>query len=234
MGWWSLSAKNRVLMLLVYVLGVFGVWALVGCGGSGASMSGGSVALKIAWPEPSRYIPPYAKSISFALYSLDDPQSPPRLIVANRPDTLPLIQTVEFVGPIPSGSYSLTGLAMTGKDGNGTTVASASDIVFVQPTGITTVALTLATNLASIELLDMPLSMSVGQLKALNVKVLDKDNNTVILPNGALTWSVVFGGSRITLSNIGAVTAVSAGSARVRVSEIGAGLYSDGDITVSP
>jgi hypothetical protein len=220
-------------MLLAYALGAFGVWAVVGCGGSGVDSGGGKVALTIAWPEPTRYIPPYAKSISFALYSLDDPNDPGRVLIANRPDILPLIQTVEFVGPIPAGSYSLTGLAMTGTDGTGVTVAKASDTVFVQATGITTVALTLATNLANIDLLDTPISMNVGDVQQLNVKVTDKDNNTIILPNGALTWSVVFGGSRITLDDSGAVTAVSAGSARVRVSEVGAGLYSDGDITVN-
>lgn len=206
---------------------------MVGCGGSGAGATANTVKLTIAWPEISRYIPPYAKSISFALYSVDAPDIPERVIIANRPDTLPLLQTVEFTGPIPGGQYQLSGLAMTDLDGGGITVGRAVNDFYVQPTGITIVALTLATNLYSIDLVETPLSLSVGQLQQLHVKVMDKDHNQIILPDGALTWSILFGGNRITLDSNGKVTATAPGAAKVRVSEVGAGLQSDGDITVT-
>lgn len=212
------------------------MWALVGCGGGGGgSVGGGQVALKIAWPKKtgSRYIPPYAQSLAFSLYSLDSNAASIDLIV-NRPDTLPLVQTVDFTGPIPPGRYSLRGVAKVGFNGTGATVANAvANLVQVPVTGTTTVALTLNSTLYSIDLLDMPLSMALGDNKQLTVQVFDKDQSLVFLPDGALTWSLLFGADSVSLTDSGFVSAIAEGSARVRVSEVGAGLYSEGDITVS-
>jgi hypothetical protein len=94
------------------------------------------------------------------------------------------------------------------------------------------VSMTLASTLKSIELLNMPMTMVEGDSAQLQVKVLDIDDAQIFLPNGALSWSLVFGGGFISVDDEGNVIANAAGSARVRVSEIGAGLYSDGDITV--
>ena len=228
-----MSAKHRFVHLLAYVVGVLLVWALVGCGGGGGGGIGnGNVALKIAWPKVKpHYIPPYAQSLSFSLYSLDRNQV--LNLVVNRPDTLPLVQTVEFTGPIPAGNYMLQGLAKVGFNGMGATVAKNNAPVAVAATGTTTFALTLNTTLYSIDLLDMPLSMTVGQGKQLAVQVFDKDMNQLFLPNGALTWSLIFGADSVRLSDAGFITATAAGTARVRVSEVGAGLYSEGDVTVT-
>jgi hypothetical protein len=231
----SLLAKNRFAHFLAYALGALVVWAIAGCGGSGGGMGGGKVSLTIAWPAPgeSRYIPPYAHSLSFTLYALDTEQAPISLVV-NRPDTQQLIQTVQFDGPIIGGHYTLTGLAKTGSNGKGDTVATATDNVTVQPTGMTTVSLSLASSLYSVELLDMPLSLTLGQSKSLRVKILDKSKTQIFLPNGALSWSIVFGADVVTLDAQGLLSTSNTGSARVRVSEIGAALYSDGTITVTP
>ena len=198
-------------------------------------MSGGKVSLSIAWPAKSnsRYIPPYALSLAFTLYALDT-QQPPVNLVVNRPDTLPLIQTVTFDGPLLAGHYTLVGLAKTKQNGQGDTVATATNNdVVVQPVGTTTVAMSLASTLYSLELLGVPLNMTVGDVKALQVKVLDQNKVQLFLPNGDLSWSIVFGANVVSLDNGGNVTANAVGAARVRVSEIGAGLYSDGDISVS-
>lgn len=226
-------AKSRFAQLFVYCLGALFIWAIVGCGGGGGgSTMGGKVSLTIAWPaQDSRYIPTYAHSLSFTLYSLDTEQTPISLVV-NRPDQLPLIQTVTFQGPLPSGHYALTGLAKTGFNGNGDTVATATTNCEVAATGTTTVPLTLASTLYSVELLDMPLSMHVGDSQDLRVEVLDQNHNQVFLENGSLSWSIVLGGSHVSVDSQGKVTAKTLGTTRVRVSEIGAGLYSDGDINV--
>lgn len=212
------------------------MWALVGCGGAGAGgAAGGQVALKIAWPKASssRYIPPYSHSLSFSLYSLDTNAAPLNLVI-NRPSDLPLIQTVNFRGPIPAGRYTLQGLAKVGFNGLGDTVAKAQvGLVNVPVSGTATVGLTLATTLYSIDLEDMPLNMMVGGSQQLVVQVLDQDHNQLFLPDGALTWSLLFGGNSVSLTDTGFVTATAAGSARVRVSEVGAGLYSEGDIAVT-
>ena len=228
-----MSAKRSIVHFLAYAIGALLVWALVGCGGGGGGgVGGGNVALKIAWPNVApRYIPPYAQSLSFSLYSLDRNQT--LNLVVNRPDTLPLVQTVEFTGPIIAGHYILQGVAKVGFNGMGATVAKNTAPVTVLATGTTTVALTLNSTLYSIDLLDMPLSMKVGDGKQLVVQVFDKDMNQVFLPDGALTWSLLFGADSVSLSDAGFVTATAPGDARVRVSEVGAGLYSEGDVSVA-
>ena len=232
MGWSSLLAKHRYAKVAAYLIGAFLVWAIVGCGGGGGSSMGGKVSLKIAWPAPSRYIPPYAHSMTFALYTEENANDPMTLIV-NRPDDLPSVQTVEFSGPIPAGIYVLWGRAKTGVNGIGDTVASATSNILVQATGTTTVALSLGSTLYSIELLDMPLTLNVGESEQLRVKILDRDKNEVLIPNTALTWSLLFGTDSVFVDENGFATGFAAGAARIRVSEIGADLYSDGDIFVN-
>jgi hypothetical protein len=232
-----LLAKTRILQFLPYAIGALLVWAMVGCGGgsAGGGVGGGKVALKIAWPKPtsSRYIPPYSHSLSFSLYSLDT-ISPPLNLVINRPSDQPLVQTVTFNGPITAGRYTLVGIAKVGFNGLGDTVAKATvGPVLVPVSGTTTVALTLNTSLYSLDLQDMPLSLAVGAGKQLVVQVIDKDGNQLFLPDGALTWSLLFGGGSVSLSDTGFVQATSVGTARVRVSEVGADLYSEGDIDVT-
>lgn len=225
-------AKNRIAQFLAYAVGALVIWAIVGCGGGGSSTPGGRVSLKIAWPaRTSRYLPQYANSLSFALYSENNLINPVSLVV-NRPAELPLIQEVSFDGPLPADTYILKGLAFTGIDGNGDVVASAIEETVVAAVGTTTVPLSLDSTLASVELNDMPLVMQQGQVQQLSVTVKDKDDNTVFLNNSDLSWSMVFGADVVSVDNDGNVTALTQGDARVRVSEIGAGLYSDGDITV--
>lgn len=224
--------KNRFATLFAYIVGALLVWAVVGCGGSGSS-SGNGVAMKISWPAPSRYLPTYARSIVFSLYEVGFEEGA-RTLTVNRPETLPLIETVKFEGPIPSGTYVVSGQAKTGANGLGDTVSSAFNTVFVPATGTTTVAMTLSSTLSSLTLLNVPMALTVGDLQQLIVVVTDKDGNQVLLPEGALTWSLLFGGDSVSLSESGFLTANAAGTARVRVSEVGANLYSEGDITVFP
>ena len=197
-------------------------------------MSGGKVTMTIAWPQrTSRYLPQYANSLSFALYSENNLINPVSLIV-NRPVEKPLIQEVSFDGPLPADTYILKGTAFTGADGSGSAVAFAVEEVEVAAIGTTTVPLSLDSTLYSVELNDMPLIMKVGQFKQLSVTVKDKDQNLVFLNNSDLSWSMVFGGDVASVDLDGNISALTQGDARVRVSEIGAGLYSDGDITVNP
>ncbi len=227
-------AKNRIAQFLAYAVGALVIWAIVGCGGGGASMSGGKVSLTIAWPQrTSRYLPQYANSLSFALYSENNLINPVSLIV-NRPVEKPLIQEVSFNGPLPSDTYILKGTAFTGTDGSGSAVAFASEEVQVAAVGKTTVPLSLDSTLYSVQLNETPLVMQVGQIKQLTVTVKDKDQNVVFLNNADLSWSMVFGADVVSVDPDGNVDALAQGGAKVRVSEIGAGLYDDGDITVNP
>jgi len=237
MGSSSLLAKSKLRYFAAYIIGALLVWAIVGCGGSGMNgiaSTGGKLSLTIAWPAKgqSRYLPVYASSLYFSLAPTDF-QGPTQTLIVNRPDTLPLVQIVEFNGPLTSGHYSLTGLAMTSADGQGQVVASASSNVFIAPTGVTTVPLTLASTLYSLDLLDVPLNLQPNNSFQLRVRVLDKDKNEVFIPPSDLTWSVVIGKSVASIDDTGTVTGLTDGAAQVRVSELGANLYSQGDVTVS-
>jgi len=166
MGSSSLLAKSKLRYFAAYFIGALLVWAMVGCGGSGSNgiaSNSGKVSLTIAWPAKgqSRYLPVYASSLYFALTPTDF-EGPTQTLIVNRPDTLPQVQIVEFNGPLTSGHYSLTGLAMTNSDGQGQVVASATSNLFVAPTGVTTVPLTLASTLYSLDLLDMPLNLQAN------------------------------------------------------------------------
>jgi len=194
---------------------------------------GGRVALSIAWPaRNSRYIPPYANSISLTLYSEGNLTSPISLTV-NRPADLPLVQQVQFNGPIPADNYTLKGLALTGKDGGGQVVASADAELVVEASGTTNVPMTLASTLYSITLNDMPLSLHVGDVKDLSVTVLDQDHQIIFLNNTDLSWSMVFGADKSSVDSQGIVNGLAEGQARVHVEELGAGIYAEGDINVT-
>ena len=236
MGSSSLLVKQK-LSFVAYAIGALLVWAMVGCGGSGGGSTAATpakVALTIAWPEKkvSRYLPVYASSLVFTL-TFQDGEETPRTLTVNRPDTLPLVQTVEFTGPLTSGNYILSGVAMTGPDGTGQVVANATANVFVPPTGVTSVPLTLGSTLYSIDLLDMPLALQVGHEQQLRVRILDKNQNELFIPVSALTWSIVIGKSSASVDDNGLLTASAEGASRVRVSELGANLYSEGQVTVT-
>jgi eukaryotic-like serine/threonine-protein kinase len=229
--------SRRNLLQFSFVLGVTGI--LYGCGGdrnknTPNTISGlGSASVRIEWPfSPlSRYLPQYAKSIVADLFPQDDPNTHYRL-VANRPDTLPAQQTLTF-NNLPAGkTYLLNIFAHIDKDGNGEKVATTSTQVQIQAGQTTRASLTLESTIQKIEISGQPLQLKVGESLTLTGNARDKNNNILLLPTNALTWSIVSGNTLGTLTSEGRLTAQSTGTMRVRLSETAIGLSAEADVSL--
>ena len=235
--------SNRLFISAFALVALFSLPLIQGCGngnspGNSAQVTRGAlVQLNIAWPQKTgdtgtgRYIPSYASSLFLELYLTSDPTKRFTLI-ANRPSDKPSTQTVSFTGLINEGAYTLAGAARVLPDGAGATVASAVTSVSVK-VGMSPVDLSLATTIKTISILGQPLTATVGTNATLQGGAFDPDGRTLLLPTGALTWSVVSGGSFGTLTPAGVLTPTAAGTLRVRLAETGAGITSEADIAIS-
>lgn len=213
--------------------------------GCGSGSNGGSsnatrtvhVPLRISWPAKTtatasgRYIPSYASSILFDLSPKSSPTTHYTLIV-NRPSDKPSSQTVTFAQLLNEGDYVLAAAARVGQDGQGATVASAVKNITVK-SGMSPVDLALTSTIASIQILGQPLSATVGANVQLQSGAFDPDGRTLLIPSDALTWSVVSGSQFGTVTATGLLTPKAAGTVRVKLSENGAGLSSEADITIT-
>jgi len=212
---------------------------LSGCGGGSKSDDTRSVRvpIHIDWPakptitSTTRYIPSYASSIFFELVRKDSPTTRYNLIV-NRPSEKPSSQDVTFSQLLSAGDYVLAASARVGADGQGATVASASVNVAVKP-GMSPVDMTLASTIKTIQILGQPLAATVGTPVTLQSGAFDPDGRTLLLPSDALTWSIVTGSQFGTLTPAGVLTPTAAGTIRVKLSEAGAGVSAQADVTVT-
>ena len=233
----SRLAQTVVVSLLLFILS--------GCGGGSndppnqTSNRSGHVQVQVQWPayQPtraanSRYLPAYAQSLFLELYPTASPATRYR-IAADRPDDKPSVQTVAFNQLIPAGNYTLAAVARIDKAGQGATVASAATSVVVEEGKTFSVDITLATTLKTLAIQAQPLSVSAGSVLSLVGQALDPDGKIVLLPVGALTWKLVSGGAFGAVTTDGAFTAISPGTARVRLSEDGAGVSSEADVTIT-
>ena len=212
------------------------ILVLSGCGGSAVKTSEtGRVRILVEWPPlppTSRYIPTYAKSLVFELYREGEPSSRVAL-VANRPDSPSASQTIEINQVLATGTYVLAGVARVEKEGQGSTVASASTTFSVAPFKTAEVDITLATTLRTLTILGTPLKVPQGGTLNLSGEARDPEGKLVFLPTSVLQWSVVAGGSSGTVSATGQFNALAPGTVRVRLAEPGAAVASEADITVT-
>ena len=235
--------SNRLFTAVFALVALFSLFLFVGCGNgnnpgnSAQATRGALVQLNIAWPEKTRnpgtgrYIPSYASSLFLELYLTADPTRRFTL-VANRPSDKPSTQTVSFTGLINEGAYTLAGAARVLPDGAGATVASSASSVAVK-VGMSPVELSLVSTIKTISILGQPLTATVGTAVTLQGGAFDPDGRTLLLPTGALTWSVVSGGAFGTLTPAGVLTPTAAGTLRVRLAEVAAGITSEADILIS-
>ncbi len=238
----SQQTRNRLAKAVIASLLLF---ILSGCGGGSnnppnqTSNRSARVQALVQWPAyqaaravNGRYIPAYAQSLFLELYPTNAPATRYR-ISADRPDDKPSVQTVAFNQLIPAGNYTLAAVARIEKAGQGATVASAATSVVVEEGKTFSVDITLATTLKTLAIQSQPLSVSTGSVLSLVGQALDPDGKIVLLPVGALTWKLVSGSAFGAVTTDGAFTAVSPGTARVRLSEDGAGVSSEADVTIT-
>ncbi len=215
--------------------------ALSGCGGSGTggadngSTRKGQVRLHIAWPTKTpaggKYIPAYASSLFFELSPVGNAAKIYTLII-NRPAGSAPTQDVTFGQLLSAGNYQLAGAARALADAQGATVASGAVPVNVQP-GMNAVSLTLSSTVQKLQILGQPINVGVGQTPTLQSGAFDPDGNGLLLPTGALTWSIVSGGQFGTITAGGKFTALKAGTVKVQVAEPVTGVKAVADVAVS-
>lgn len=224
------------------------------CGGGGSSNSGngnnsggnttpqtGRVAVTIDWAQRAvamalsrsrtRYTPAYALSLQFTLVSTKTASQTYNLTV-NRPVATGTPQTLLFTSAIPVGSYTLTGNALTGTDGQGAIVATTSVAVTVQANQTNTIPVTLASTIQSLQLNGAPLQVQVGNSLTLTGYAQDPNGMAIFLPGGDLQWSLVSGAQYATLTSAGLLSGVAPGMVVVKLTEPDTGISAQGDVTI--
>ena len=231
---------NFQKIIVAVAISSFVAFALAGCGGGGSNdpqTRKGQVRLNITWSDQraaslsTRYIPVYASSLFFELYPKDNPNQRYTL-TANRPADKPSTQQVAFNELLPTGTYQLAGAARALADAQGATVASGALEINVQP-GTNAVSLTLNSTVKTLLILGQPLAVGVGQSATLQSGAFDPDGAGLLLPDGALTWSVVSGSQFGSISPGGKLAATAAGTIRVRVAEPVTGVKAEADVVIS-
>jgi outer membrane protein assembly factor BamB len=222
------------------ILSVFGQ---TGCGGGQGAGQGanqtrnGQVRLNISWPAKSaapptsRYIPGYAASLFFELYPKGNPNQRYQL-TANRPSDKPTTQQVTFHELLPAGTYELAGAARALPDAQGATVASGAMEIEVK-SGMNAVGLTLNSTVRTLLVLGTPINVGIGQDFTLQSGAFDPDGQGLLLPDGALVWSIKTGSQFGAITPGGKLTATAAGTIRVHVEEPVTKVFAEADVTVS-
>lgn len=202
---------------------VCSLWLILaqGCGGGGGNIPDrGFVEVRVDWPARGRYVPPYANSI-VATLTVGPVQYQATL---NRSGDEGYQGAVQFSSAIPVGTRSLSVEAFTEINGTGTKVAFGSRQVLVQSNQITTVVVSgdLQTTIDHLVIDGQPLAVTTGNQLQINGHAEDASNALILLPATAFAWSVTQGANAGSITPSGLFTALSSGTATVRVAEEGA------------
>ncbi|MCH8275342.1 MAG: PD40 domain-containing protein [Armatimonadetes bacterium] len=214
----------------VIIVGFVALALSFGCGG-GSGVPKGRVELEIDWPTRGRYVPNYANSI---VATLTVSQTEQHTLTINRIGDPGYTASAQFTANIPVGSHNLDVTAYTQADGQGEAVAAAILAVGVisNQTTVINISAFLQTTIDHLVIEGQPLSVEVGEQQQLQGHAEDASNNVLLIPPGALTWSVVSGGQFGSITPDGLFSGLSAGTATVRLAETGAGVQEDADVVV--
>jgi hypothetical protein len=230
----------RTLSLKGFAAPLFCLLIACGCGGggiggaTGSAQTTGTVGVHVTWPSRTRYVPPYANSVVCTLTLTTGTNY---TVTINRTGDQASTGDAAFSQAIPGGNQTLTVNAYTSTGGQGSLVATATVTVSVMPGQKTTEDVTgdLTSTIAGLVIDGQPLSVNVSSTLQIAAHAVDASGNTILLPTGALTWSVSSGsayGSVNATTGLFTATAT-AGSATVQVQEVGAGKSATATVAVS-
>lgn len=212
---------------------VFTVICIIGCGGGGSgssSITTGKVSVSINWPGRSRYVPPYANSVVCRITA-----SPSKTysLTLNRTGDSEYLGTALFAQEIPVGNFTMVVSAFPESNGGGSVVAQAQVGISVTAGQTSEVDVTadIQTTIDHLVVNNTPLAVTLGNTLSVSARAVSGSNTTILLPAGALTWSVVSGSGSIDPTT-GLFTPVSAGTTRVRATEAGLSMSVEADISV--
>lgn len=215
----------------LYALEMLLCLGLVGCGGGGGgAATTGRLRVRVDWPSRGRYVPPYADSVlARVTVGLQQYQ-----VTINRSGDQASVSTAQFGPSIPPGTFPLFVEAFEGPDGSGSKVAVANlnALVEVGQTTTLNVSGNLQSTIDHIVIEDQPVSVVEGRQSQLNGHAEDSANAVILLPPGALLWSVVAGTDHASITATGLLTAGTVGLATVRLYEPGAAKFVDATVDV--
>lgn len=193
----------------------------------------GRIEIEVNWPDRSRYVPPYAESV-VAKMTL-----PGNMVISttiNRVGNEASVGEGQFDMNIPIGTYPVNIQAKTQTNGQGTTVAEANLLIEVVDGELRTINVSadLQSVIQQIVIDGQPISVGVDDTVQLTGSAKDSNGNTILLPPGALVWSIVSGSEFASITPQGQITGIAAGVARVRLAENGAGIFAEADVTIVP
>ena len=209
-------------VLTVIVIGM-------GCGG-GSSLSNGTgrAVVKITWPDRSRLIPVASNSIKVVFTrgaQVVDSQLIPRPVSGN--------QTQTTFTNLKTGSLTLTATALPNSDGSGVAQATGTTPVTISSGQTTAVTLTMASTINHLEISPQNPNVSVGSSLQLTVTAKDLSGSVVMISETKLQW-VSSAPAVISVDAFGKVTASSASSAQITVTETESGMSASTLVTGTP
>jgi hypothetical protein len=211
---------------------VGGTTATTGTTGTTGSTSG-AVGFTLQWPAeapPSRGIPSYAASVEVTVF-VTGTSNVVFTEAIDRTQTFPYNQIVNL--NLPVGKYTIKLDAKPLAGGQGDTLATATIPITVTNGQNATVTFVMNTVIAKIFIDDLPVEAAVNDSFQLTGHAEDKNGNAVLLPPGALTWSIVSGGAFADLTTGGLFTVLAPGSVTIQAQEIDSGITTTKSISLS-
>lgn len=191
------------------------LFALSGCGGSGASnLSQGDevgpgierLVLRVTWPDSTRLIPFKTQSLRISIDWVKDGTETSIIEshVVDRPDPLKTLVS-ETVYNVPTGSgYRLTVTAHPNAGGTGTALARfvSPANLSVHPGGTSEWPVTLISTIKTISIEPAVTSIGIGEKKIVSAVARDASGSTVLLAFSSIAWMVGNPGTLIGNRNV--------------------------------
>jgi len=201
---------------------------LPGCGGGGSTAASGRVSLTVVWPERTRMIPVAAESINARLTGPNGFDQ--TILIARAPGVTEV--TRQWLD-LPPGPYQLEGTAHPASDGSGTAIARGSAPVTVEAGVTKPVTVTMASTIARIAVTPEAPTLLPGATVQLTATAYDANDAVVLVTPGTLEW-VANVQNVAAVSDTGLVTALSAGTCPVVVTETESTKTGSATVTVLP
>lgn len=199
-----------------------------GCGGVSAPVRTSRATLTIVWPTRSRLIPAAANSLRVALKQ-GEASLGERLVARPANGT----SSTVFFDRLPGGAATATATAYPQADGSGVALATATVPLTLTLGQNTDFTLTMASTIDHLDLSVPASPMTAGATGAAAVAARDSAGAAVPLTASKLQW-ISTDPTVATVDSAGVVTAVSLGTATIRVSDTESLRVAEASVRVVP
>jgi hypothetical protein len=204
---------------------------LTGCGGASQGVKApmtGRATFSVVWPEPARLIPFAAKSIRVEMRRNGSAIASQLLV---RPENGGPT-SVTFTN-LPVDTLTAHAAAYPEADGIGTAQAVGSVSVVVKAGENVSFTLTMDSTIDRLDLIPATSILNIGQQAQLTATALDATGAVVLTAPEKHQW-VSSDNAVVSVSNVGLVTALAAGTATINFTELESGKSATATVTVSP